>query len=70
MSILRAFVRTTTMCFYCGSMLEAHVVTLRQRCPNDCASGLGAPPADRLPGDPRGRANNTDCDTVAGEIWQ
>lgn len=46
--ILYAARRTTTTCFYCGGKLMSCIATGRQRCTNDCASGLGAPHPSRL----------------------
>lgn len=66
MTVLGAWRRTTSRCVYCGSHLMAHVPDLRQRCPNDCASGLGRAPADRLFAQMRGTAlEGRSCSRVA-----
>lgn len=46
--ILYAWRRTTSVCWYCGRRMQSCIATGRQRCTNDCASGLGSPPVNRL----------------------
>ncbi len=65
---MRGWRRTTTPCFYCGAMLLALIHAPRQRCPNDCASGLGESPSDRLD-EARGRVDAVECDAVAGTLF-
>jgi len=64
--------RTTSNCFYCGSFLLARVGTLIQRCPNDCASGLGRAPEHCLPATPCGEARDAAgivrADLIKGEF--
>lgn len=72
MPVRAAYLRTISGCFYCGSFLLARVGTLVQRCPNDCASGLGRAPAHRLFGKPCGEAHDTAgivrADLIKGEF--
>lgn len=64
---MRGWRLTTTPCFYCGALLRALIHVPRQRCPNDCASGLGECPTDRL-ADARGRVGTVECDAVVGVL--